>query len=262
MDRRRASLALVGLTVLLCYMLGCSDSSTGLSNNPPTITALRAEPDLVDPSGQSTISCDATDPDGDSLTFTWDKQAGELSGSGALVTWVAPDPCGVYSISVAVRDGRRGEATAAVEVVVVDAAIPVQWSANGHWYQPIDTVMSWSEAQADAESRSWMGLAGHLITITSQEEQDFLVSSFGPEQLGHIWLGGYQHPPSTSDPEANWCWVTGEPWDYTHWMDGEPNDAWRGGECYLETRTTPTLLWNDAPCYGSASRRAFGVEYE
>ena len=58
-----------------------------------------------------------------------------------------------------------------------------------------------------------MGVDGHLATITSDEENWWIVDNLdGALTLDH-WLGGYLD-------NGNWKWVTGEPWDYTNWWDG------------------------------------------
>lgn len=59
-------------------------------------------------------------------------------------------------------------------------AQPLQWSTavggNGHYYERIDLpLVTWDEAKADAESRSFQGRDGYLVTITSQSESDFVV---------------------------------------------------------------------------------------
>ncbi len=43
-------------------------------------------------------------------------------------------------------------------------------------------------------------------------------------ELQGMWYGGFQ-PPGVTPPNSGWEWVTGEPWDYTNWAPGEPNDA-------------------------------------
>jgi hypothetical protein len=72
------------------------------------------------------------------------------------------------------------------------------------------------------------------VTIDSAEE-DRAVSRLRPD----TWLGA-----SDEAQEGVWVWVTGEPFTYTNWDFGEPNDA--GGEdcaVYAEFGT-----WNDVPC--------------
>ena len=50
----------------------------------------------------------------------------------------------------------------------------VENTANGHFYQAIDQYMSWDDARAYAESLSYNGQQGYLVTITSEEENNFV----------------------------------------------------------------------------------------
>ena len=84
--------------------------------------------------------------------------------------------------------------------------------------------MVWTDASVMAQS-----YGGHLATITSQEEQDFLGNYGG-------WIG-----LTDENVEGQWEWVTGEPVNYTNWIDGEPNDA-GNGEDYVERFE---YGWND-----------------
>jgi hypothetical protein len=80
-------------------------------NHPPTIEALTTDCPRVKPAGHGTITCEASDPDGDALTYTWSAERGTISGEGATVTWTAPSELGNYVITVTVSDGRGGEVT-------------------------------------------------------------------------------------------------------------------------------------------------------
>jgi formylglycine-generating enzyme len=104
----------------------------------------------------------------------------------------------------------------------------VQWKVedggNDHFYQVVDVPrgITWDDAEAAA-----VAAGGYLATTTSIGENDFVVSLLGSDEwYGNIgpWLGGFQSP-STSQPDANWTWVTGEPWSYTNWNSGQPNDS-------------------------------------
>jgi hypothetical protein len=115
-------------------------------------------------------------------------------------------------------------------------------SGNGHTYALVAFPGEvWTSAAADITST----LPGfHLATITSQAEQDFAwtflqqtASGGGPEW----WLGGYQDLQNETDPAAGWTWVTNEPWVYTNWGSGEPNNA-GGQENHLAQSGT---TWND-----------------
>ena len=79
-------------------------------NRPPTISC-SASPTLVKPGGRVHITAKASDPDNDSLTFTWQSNGGRIIGSGADVdldtTGVAPS---LYAVTGQVSDGRGGTA--------------------------------------------------------------------------------------------------------------------------------------------------------
>jgi len=102
-------------------------------------------------------------------------------------------------------------------------------SANGHYYSAICVPggITWSNAKMQAEALTHEGMAGHLATITSQSENDFIVTTF-PEVIAdpHWWIGGFQ-PPGSPEPDGNWQWVTGEPFVYTNWRlnPPEPSDS-------------------------------------
>jgi hypothetical protein len=138
-------------------------------------------------------------------------------------------------------------------------ADPVEWETNAHWYEFVPELLTWPEAEQAAESTSWKGLVGHLATVTSQAEQDFVTTGVPGFPGSQAWLGGYQHPPS-SPPDENWYWITGEAWDYTFWGVGEPNDHGEpGSESYLIVSSD-----FDPPAWSDAGDGAYCymVEYE
>lgn len=81
-----------------------------------------------------------------------------------------------------------------------------------HRYKIYYDTLTWEEAKEACEAKG-----GHLATITSKEEQQTLnLYNAGNHKL---WIGGYKNT------EGQWCWVTGEPWVYENWGDGEPNNS-------------------------------------
>ena len=154
-------------------------------------------------------------------------------------------------------------------------AAPVFNSGTGHYYEalyvaPGGSGITWDDARAIADSRSYIGLSGYLATVTSQGENDFLLANFGVSTLHGYWLGGFQ-PVGSTEPGGNWQWVTGEAWSYTNWQPGEPNDyymgEWGGPPAgssenalhYQFANRTGKLAWNDFP--NSAYGSGYIVEY-
>jgi len=79
--------------------------------------------------------------------------------------------------------------------------------ANGHFYKMIRTpVDDWGAAKAAAEAMSYQG-AGHLVTITSQQEEQFLTDQFA--EGGDFWTRGVWIGASDAAEEGVWEWVVG-----------------------------------------------------
>jgi len=90
-----------------------------VSNQDPQILSLTAEPDTVLPNEKSTVTCVATDPDGDALSYGWSANYGSITGVGDAVIWIAPDRGGEFTITATVDDGEGGQYVADVSVTVV-----------------------------------------------------------------------------------------------------------------------------------------------
>jgi hypothetical protein len=88
------------------------------ANRPPTITSLVANADWTTPSGSLQVTCTASDPDGDVLSYEWTTDGGKISGTGAAVNWTAPRAIGTYNVTVVVKDGHGGEDTKFVPLSV------------------------------------------------------------------------------------------------------------------------------------------------
>jgi hypothetical protein len=87
-------------------------------NHPPEIADLTASEEWVVPSGDCTISCEASDPDNDSLSYEWLTSGGNITGEGDTITWVAPEDTGDYNITVVVTDGLGGEDSTSLSITV------------------------------------------------------------------------------------------------------------------------------------------------
>jgi hypothetical protein len=164
----------------------------------------------------------------------------------------------------AVAGGQQSE-PATVSITIKAASNFDLWSrefgGNGHAYAVVGQHLTWDEARQAAEGVIFGGSSSHLTSVTSQAEANQIISQ-GATESG-AWLGGYQDraAPDYSEPAGGWRWSTGEPFDFTLWMQGEPND-WPGlgSEDFLETIAwgPTTFLWNDI--HGSYGYGGFSVE--
>jgi len=124
---------------------------------------------------------------------------------------------------------------------------------------------TWSTAMALAAASSYNGVSGHLATVTSQAENDFLFSLVSGSFSGFkgAWLGGKAPRGWLVGPE------TGQAFSYTNWGGIEPNNA---GYAYMNIGTLFAGIgpgqWADdsgfqgVPDPGSDPVVGYFVEYE
>ncbi|CAH1746723.1 protein of unknown function [Thauera humireducens] len=156
--------------------------------------------------------------------------------------------------------------------------------ANGHYYQVIDSVggMSWLAAKTAAASDSlkFNGLTGYLATITSAQENEFILNKLPAD----AWIGA-----TDKDTEGRWKWDTGPEagqefwyWDdlnakgvtvdgrYHNWNSNEPNNSTSHtgspeGEDYGQFYVSGGSpgKWNDLPGAGATAGKLnyYVVEY-
>ena len=97
-------------------------------------------------------------------------------------------------------------------------------------YAVVEGRFTWKEAKADAEKRG-----GHLVTVADAAEWETIRRSLGEKFDLELWMGG------TSEAEVGkWTWVTGEPFTFSIWGPGQPDNPVR--ERYLEKK--PSNFWN------------------
>ncbi|HIE16823.1 MAG TPA: PKD domain-containing protein [Dehalococcoidia bacterium] len=100
---------------------GSTEASVNIAvgaNQPPVISSLAATSSVVVRGGSTIITCTASDPDGDEVSYSWSTSGGSITGVGNKVTWMAPDKAGNFNITVIVSDGKGGETIGNVVVVV------------------------------------------------------------------------------------------------------------------------------------------------
>jgi len=124
---------------------------------------------------------------------------------------------------------------------------------NGHFYRPISTGTTYTNARAAALNTTFKGQTGYLVTITSADEDAFI---FNNVPQGNIWFAltdevvegqwridagperGTLIKTSNGQTTGN---IAGQ---YNNWAGGEPNNA--GNEDYAVTKWNGSQ-WNDLP---------------
>ncbi|MCL1473359.1 hypothetical protein LAY57_22245 [Argonema antarcticum A004/B2] len=145
-------------------------------------------------------------------------------------------------------------------------------SDTGHYYEFVSEALTWNQAKAASENKSYQGLQGYLTTITSQAEHNFIISNV--TKIG-AWLGA-----SDAEREGVWKWMTGPEagtvfWrggnkatggrpvngQYANWDIHAPNNDYLGqsDEDYAHLWYGSKGQWNDAP--GFARMSGYVVEY-
>ena len=197
---------------------------------------------------------------------------------------------------------------ASLTFAVAASAVPVKWTTasggNGHYYEVVNTgnAISWLTSTAAVSTMFHHGTQGHLATITSAAENDFIkslpgfASSFvSVERLetGSFlgpWIGG------TRDANRDWIWVDdpldpfadntnvngpggGNPFPgkFVDWIGVEPNDGGSGGpddylaflDWHVSGAGATGIGWADCPnvClqtsrFPAESIIAYVVEYD
>jgi hypothetical protein len=136
---------------------------------------------------------------------------------------------------------------------------------NGHFYRPITTGATYTNARAASLLTTFKGQTGYLVTITSADEDAFI---FNNVPQGNIWFA-----LTDEVSEARWTIDAGPekgtlikinngqlngniPGQYNNWAPGEPNDS--GNEDYAVTKWGGGSQWNDLPNHFS---NPYVIEY-
>ena len=102
------------------------------SNRPPSIESFTSSSRVVEicpfsrllTKPEVELFVNATDPDGDSLSYEYSAKEGTISGKGRLVLWNVDNlPRGPHEVRVTVTDGKGGKVDASLLVITADAGV-------------------------------------------------------------------------------------------------------------------------------------------
>ena len=136
------------------------DVDLALESNPPQITGASVNPATVAPGGEATFTVSASDPDGDTLTYSWVDDNGNEVGTGQTYPWTAPETTGVYELKVIAKDGTSPAVSCVVQVMVKQNSSPTilnMW-VSPEVVRPGDTVKATVNAfdgDGDAITYQW-----------------------------------------------------------------------------------------------------------
>lgn len=154
---------------------------------------------------------------------------------------------------------------------------------NGHFYRPISGAVSYTTAKSNAATQTFKGQTGYLITITSQDEQNFVQNNVpgnniwfalsdvgqegtwkidaGPENGTTIWTASTSGLSNSVTNSYSSAGVTSSG-QYAMWCGGEPNNAdGSTGEDHAVTKWGGGTCWNDLRDGNSGGIGGYVVEF-
>lgn len=191
------------------------------------------------------------------ITGSYDALTGilSLSGTASAAAYQAALRSVTYSNSAG------GAPTAGTRQITFSLGSGLHHGGTGHFYEFVPAAaISWADARTAAEGRSYFGLQGYLVTVTSAGENAFIQGKLS----GQGWMGA--STPVFTVPRT-WSWVTGPEAGtafftqtgqhsagsgggvaidglYDAWAGGEPNN-WSDMESYAHFYVDGS--WNDYP---------------
>jgi hypothetical protein len=208
---RKNSLVIIPAVIVAVAVLFLASSC---NSQRPVITSLEAEAEWTVPLGSLQVTCNASDPEADELSYSWSASAGEINGEGAMVTWTAPDSAGFYHVAVTVTDGAGGEDTKQVTITVRANNPPSITSlvADPDWTTPsgsLQVTCNATDPDGDELSYEWSASGGSItgtgpeVTWTAPEEVGIyqvtvvVTDGHGEEDTGSKYLSAATGTPPT-----------------------------------------------------------------
>jgi cysteine-rich repeat protein len=189
------------------------------------------------------------------ISGAYDAQRGtlRLTGSATLAQYQAA------LRSVTYRN-TSSSPTGTSRVIAFSLGSAVANTDTGHFYEYVASTQTWTNANAIAQTRRYLGLRGYLVTITSGAENDFIRGKLTADG----WIGATT--PVNAFPRT-WSWSAGPDTGtafcqntsagvctaisgrYANWASGEPNNFGTGEGCG-QIYFVNSGRWNDLPCTG------------
>ena len=150
-----------------------------------------------------------------------------------------------------------GTITGDINISVAATVNPVGYfynGVNGHFYRPISSGATYTNARTLSSQQTFKGQQGYLVTITSASEDAFIFANVPQSSIWFALTDEVEEARWTIDagPEKgtlikiNNGQLNGNiPGQYNNWAPGEPNNS--GNEDYAVTKWGGGSQWNDLP---------------
>jgi outer membrane protein OmpA-like peptidoglycan-associated protein len=180
-----------------------------VQNRPPTVKA-RCEPCVVEVGRTSTVTADASDPDGDVLAYKWSAPTGTFANPSERQTvFTCPTTPGSVPVTVTVTDGKGGTASDTITIQCVAPAKKeytfedVHFDFDRYTLRPEATrILDEAVKAMQADTTLRLTLEGHTCNIGTTEYnlalgerrsnavRDYLVSrGIGADRLNTVSYG-------------------------------------------------------------------------
>ena len=136
---------------------------------------------------------------------------------------------------------------------------------NGHFYKPVTTGAYYTVARAAALTTTFKGQTGYLVTITSADEDAFILANVPQSNIWFAatdevtegrWIIDAGPEKGTLIKTSNGQTAGNVQGQYNNWAGGEPNNS--GNEDYPVTKWGGGTQWNDLP---NTFTCAYVIEY-
>jgi hypothetical protein len=98
------------------------------------------------------------------------------------------------------------------------------------------TPRTWASAQLICQN------IGADLAVSTSAADDAIFVALAPG-IQDAWLAG-----TDATTEMTWVWITGDPFVYTNWRSGEPNDGNGAGEDCMVLEVDNGGTWDDRSC--------------
>lgn len=156
-----------------------------IDNRPPVIQLLDASAKSLYPNEVDTLTCTASDPDGDPIQYEWAASGGSFMGAmdQRIAKWIAPRQAGQFIVDVSVSDGHLST-TLSCELKVVDfppiPELTLLTPENGEELLSTYFALRWSCSDSLFSGDEFV----YQVYLGTEFPPPLLVESYGDTVLG------------------------------------------------------------------------------